>query len=311
MPSPFPCSQPTGGTAFWSETQSVSVTDGLFNVLLGSTLALDPDDFTGATWLGIKVGGDNEMTPRQRVVSVGYALQTSHADTATNATMVGGKTVDNLIPSGMVAFFASTTCPAGWSPATDVEGRVVVGLADGGTLGQTVGSALAAGGNRTITEVPAHTHTIDPPATTSSTAPSHTHDVNPAPVSSGAESAHTHTVDPPAASTSSNGNHNHTYATLQADGTNGFTNGPGGVWVHRELDTSTEGAHTHSVNITAFTSGQGSSHAHTVDVGNTTSTAAGAHSHTTDVAAFSSGSTGATSVDVTMPYIQLLACQKD
>jgi len=37
----------------------------------------------------------------------------------------------------------------------------------------------------------------------------------------------------------------------------------------------------------------------------------GAHTHTVETGAFDSGSTGSAAVDVTMPYLQLLACQKD
>lgn len=48
------------------------------------------------------------------------------------------------------------------------------------------------------------------------------------------------------------------------------------------------------------------SHNHTF----TTDTAA-AHSHTVDIPTFATDSTGDESVDVTMPYVQLLACRKD
>lgn len=65
----------TGGSAIWTETHSnVNVSNGLFNVLLGSTTPLDASKFTGTTYLGVTVGSDPEMTPRQRLVSVPYAL---------------------------------------------------------------------------------------------------------------------------------------------------------------------------------------------------------------------------------------------
>ena len=73
---------PSGGTAFWEETHpSVQVTDGLFNVLLGGGgNPLDPSHFTGETYLGVTVDGDPEMTPRQQIVSVGYAFRAGIAD---------------------------------------------------------------------------------------------------------------------------------------------------------------------------------------------------------------------------------------
>jgi hypothetical protein len=67
---------PTGGTSVWQETQSVTVTNGLFNVLLGSAGSpLSPTLFTGTTYLGVTVGSGQEMTPRQQIVSVPYAFQ--------------------------------------------------------------------------------------------------------------------------------------------------------------------------------------------------------------------------------------------
>jgi len=77
----------SGGTALWTETQTVTVENGLFSVLLGSVNPLSTDAFTGSTYLGVKVGADAEMTPRHRIVSVAYAI---HAREATNADTVDG-----------------------------------------------------------------------------------------------------------------------------------------------------------------------------------------------------------------------------
>ena len=82
----------SGGTEFWMEAHSnVQVTDGLFNVLLGEfeplwfmepegeIYPLDPLD------LGVTVGSDPEMTPRQRMVSVPFAFRAEIADQAVQA----------------------------------------------------------------------------------------------------------------------------------------------------------------------------------------------------------------------------------
>ena len=70
---------PSGGTAFWVETHpSVQVNDGLFNVLLGEYVSLLPEGEPypiDPTYLGVTVGSDPEMTPRQQMVSVPYAFQ--------------------------------------------------------------------------------------------------------------------------------------------------------------------------------------------------------------------------------------------
>jgi hypothetical protein len=72
------------GPQLWTETQpSVEVTDGLFNVLLGRVIPLSDAVFLESErWLGVQVGGDPEMTPRQRIGSVAYAFRTARADTA-------------------------------------------------------------------------------------------------------------------------------------------------------------------------------------------------------------------------------------
>lgn len=75
----------SGGTALWTETQSIPVTDGLFNAILGmgNILSMDFDDHY---WLGVKVDSDPELTPRVRLTSSAYAL---------NSNRLGG-----LQPSG-------------------------------------------------------------------------------------------------------------------------------------------------------------------------------------------------------------------
>ncbi len=53
----------------------MTVTDGLFHVLLGSVTALPESLFDAPDrWVGLSVNGDGEMTPRTRLVSVPFAL---------------------------------------------------------------------------------------------------------------------------------------------------------------------------------------------------------------------------------------------
>jgi hypothetical protein len=67
----------SGGTLKWGpETQSVQVTNGLFNVLLGSVTPIDPANLAGDLWVEITV--NNELlTPRERITSVPYAVEAS------------------------------------------------------------------------------------------------------------------------------------------------------------------------------------------------------------------------------------------
>lgn len=73
----------SGGVAVWSETQpSVSVTDGIFNVALGSVSALPGSvDFNSSSlYLGVTVGVDPEMTPRILFTAAPYAHNSDSLD---------------------------------------------------------------------------------------------------------------------------------------------------------------------------------------------------------------------------------------
>jgi len=82
---------PSAGTKKWEETQpSVSVTNGLFNVILGNITPLDLD-FSENYWLDITVSGET-MPTRLKFTSVGYAYRAERADTADYARGGGGGT---------------------------------------------------------------------------------------------------------------------------------------------------------------------------------------------------------------------------
>ena len=71
----------TGSAPLWTEQwtgpNSVQVSDGLFNVMLGSLASIPQAIVTGNAnlWLGITVGADNEMLPRVQLGSVPFAVQ--------------------------------------------------------------------------------------------------------------------------------------------------------------------------------------------------------------------------------------------
>ena len=71
---------PSSGTALWTETQSVTVTSGVFNVLLGSVTPIPFSVFSGGDrFLGVKVENDTEILPRRQLVTVGYAFTADNA----------------------------------------------------------------------------------------------------------------------------------------------------------------------------------------------------------------------------------------
>jgi hypothetical protein len=88
---------PTGGTALWSETQTVTLgADGYFAAQLGLGQPLPAEAFDGPTrYLGIRVDGEAEMTPRQVVSSVPYALLAGDVsgDIHPTSIVVNGQTI--------------------------------------------------------------------------------------------------------------------------------------------------------------------------------------------------------------------------
>lgn len=213
---------------------------------------------------------------------------------------------DGGLPSGAVMYFNDDTCPAGWSPLVEGQGRVVIGVAPAVGAGTAVGTPISDGNLRTITDVPAHQHYVNPPYQS---------------VTVDSENEHSHTVDPAAFTTGANdGAHTHdSYMSLAGDHGHSFrienmvsfgdyavagsANNAGGM----TFTTPSAGSHRHDLTIYE------SYHTHQIDVPQATTNGTTSHTHPAsfNMAAFQSDSTGISEVDVTMPYIQLLICEKD
>ncbi|MCI0330450.1 MAG: hypothetical protein L0196_05795 [candidate division Zixibacteria bacterium] len=96
---------PSAGNVLWAETTSVSTTSGLFSVLLGSANPVPDSAFQDtARYLGVKVGADPEMTPRQKLVSVGYAYESAQwTSAAQNLFRLSGNVgIGTNIPLGLL-----------------------------------------------------------------------------------------------------------------------------------------------------------------------------------------------------------------
>ena len=71
-----------GASMVWQETQQLTLHQGLLRAQLGAVMPLDlPDDFDTPLFLGIELGADGEMSPRQPLAISGYAVQAANADT--------------------------------------------------------------------------------------------------------------------------------------------------------------------------------------------------------------------------------------
>jgi hypothetical protein len=101
----------SGGTALWSETQTVTIADGLFSVLLGSQSPISRNLMAANNnlWLGLTVGTDQEMTPREKIASAPFAILSDVADGSitqnhlANNAVTGTKILDGSVTNGKLA----------------------------------------------------------------------------------------------------------------------------------------------------------------------------------------------------------------
>ncbi|HVA66442.1 MAG TPA: hypothetical protein VNK24_05905 [Elusimicrobiota bacterium] len=132
----------TSGSELWNETQSVTVSSGIYNVALGSVVALSSSVFAGGqTWLQIQVGSDAAMTPRLQFQAAPYALTSAYApasfdpdypDGTSNWTFVSPQislTNTYTVPAGDDFYFYVSSSPSGADSGYDYAQIPVSGAA--------------------------------------------------------------------------------------------------------------------------------------------------------------------------------------
>ncbi len=137
------------GTAIWTENQSITPDNGYFSAKLGDVTAFTSDIFDGSQgtlYLGIKIGSDAEMAPRQELTSVPFAMlafkaiSSTHADNADlatkatsavnadNATNASNATTANTVKSIYSNFVAkNSNLTAGSATLSCDTGQYMVG----------------------------------------------------------------------------------------------------------------------------------------------------------------------------------------
>ncbi|MBN1535549.1 MAG: hypothetical protein JW908_02370 [Anaerolineales bacterium] len=115
----------SGGTALCEDTDSVRVTNGLFNAEMD--FCTNEDIFGQQLYLGIKVGSDDEMTPRQDIFAVPYAW----------SLRPGARIVNTSTDTGAYALFGESQ---------QADGKGLYGLASSSTTtGRPIGTFGQAG----------------------------------------------------------------------------------------------------------------------------------------------------------------------
>ncbi len=137
------------GTPLWTEMQpSCTVRTGHFSVKLGSVTALIDPFHDVEVWLGVRVGGNSEMMPRTRIVSVPYSYRVGTVDGASGGTISDKLNVgQNNTNTGHLAMVAGQNNSAtGWcSIVAGGENNTVTGVFSAVSGGQNnvVSGALA------------------------------------------------------------------------------------------------------------------------------------------------------------------------
>jgi hypothetical protein len=130
-----------GGTALWTESQTVPVADAIFFVKLGAVtpFVLPFDD---QYWLGISIGTDSELTPRLELTAAPYALRAAVAESVVVGVPDGDWIVsgDNMYSAVPGSVGVGTSAP---QERLDVDGTArVVGfkMPTGASLGHVLTS---------------------------------------------------------------------------------------------------------------------------------------------------------------------------
>ena len=126
----------------WTEEQDITLDDGYFSTELGSVEAIPADVFDGSPrYLGVTVGNDDEMAPRQSITSVPYALLAGKAAVADSAPFTGLTGIPAVCADGkyLKGFTAAGVATCGTLPALSC--RTVVGTTATASTSAFVGCA--------------------------------------------------------------------------------------------------------------------------------------------------------------------------
>lgn len=143
---------PTGGTIIWHESHSgVAVAQGLFSVILGSIVPLTDSVFSSPNrFLEISIGNEI-ITPRSQLTSVGYAQRVATLDGSTAGTVTGDLVISQPGGTGRIVLGFSDNQPGssltglGKSTATITLYEPIDSKATPGTTGERKSMEMSGG----------------------------------------------------------------------------------------------------------------------------------------------------------------------
>ena len=116
-------SAPTGGAALYEDAATVTVVDGLYSTMIGDDTSSGGDLSTAlnnpAVYLEITVGGET-LTPRERIVSVPYAMNDNGLPSGT--VVLSASNPDAALEAkGYSLVYSDANSPEDWAVALDDE----------------------------------------------------------------------------------------------------------------------------------------------------------------------------------------------
>lgn len=140
---------PSAGTALWTESQAITLDEGFFSTRLGEGTAFPAEMFDGSPlYLGVKVGADAEMTPRQVMASVPYAHTAQNVNGAITPASVTVNGIEVVTAAGAVPATVITGF-SGLFSTTSATGPLDIVSTATASCG---GTSIATGGGCAITD---------------------------------------------------------------------------------------------------------------------------------------------------------------